>query len=116
MENDRLHGADFLRAAACLLVLFHHLAQRMSWNQALPGIEWFRMFALNGSFGVAVFFVLSGFLLARPYWLAFDARAPMPSLSIYVLRRSARILPGFWVALLASFVISILVFGARFDG
>ena len=116
MESNRLHGADFLRAAACLLVLFHHLAQRMSWNQQLPGIEWFRPFAINGSFGVAVFFVLSGFLLARPFWLAFDAGAAMPSLTTYALRRAARILPGFWVALLLSFAIAIAIFGARLDG
>lgn len=42
MTDNRLLGADFVRAAACLTVLFHHLAQRMSWQDHLGGIEWFR--------------------------------------------------------------------------
>ena len=30
MVDNRLAGADFVRAAACLMVLAHHLAQRMT--------------------------------------------------------------------------------------
>ena len=76
MTGNRLSGADCLRALACLAVLMHHLAFRMdvdSVPEALqPLIRWLAM----GSFGVSVFFVLSGFLLARPFWLALDAGAP----------------------------------------
>ena len=116
MIDNRLNGADFVRAAACLTVLFHHLAQRMSWQDQLAGLEWFRVFAQIGTFGVAMFFVLSGFLLARPFWQALDRGEPAPSLRIYAMRRAARILPGFWLALLVSFVLSITVFGAVLDG
>ncbi len=116
MIDNRLSGADFIRAAACLTVLFHHLAQRMSWQESLGFIEWFRVFAQIGTFGVAMFFVLSGFLLARPFWQALDRGEAMPSLSTYALRRAARILPGFWLALLVSFVLSFTVFEARLDG
>lgn len=116
MTDNRLHGADFVRAAACVTVLFHHLAQRMSWNDHLGAIEWFRVFAQIGTFGVAMFFVLSGFLLARPFWQALDRGEAPPSLRTYALRRAARILPGFWLALLVTFVLSITVFGAVPDG
>lgn len=116
MTDNRLHGADFVRAAACVTVLFHHLAQRMSWNDHLGAIEWFRVFAQIGTFGVAMFFVLSGFLLARPFWQALDRGGAPPSLRTYALRRAARILPGFWLALLVTFVLSITVFGAVPDG
>src|SRR6186713_1297834 len=99
MTDSRLLGADFVRAAACLTVLFHHLAQRMSWDAKLGFMEWFRVFANMGTFGVAMFFVLSGFLLARPFWQALDSGDLLPSLRIYALRRAARIVPGFWLAL-----------------
>lgn len=115
MSDNRLLGADFVRAAACLTVLFHHLAQRMSWNDDLGFAEWFRLFAQMGTFGVAMFFVLSGFLLSRPFWQALDARQPMPSIKVYAMRRAARILPGVWIALIVTFVLSVTVFGATFD-
>ncbi|WEK06624.1 MAG: acyltransferase [Candidatus Devosia phytovorans] len=115
MTQQRLLGADFLRAAACVLVLMHHLAFRMDMGNvpawAAPVMDFFVM----GSFGVSVFFVLSGFLLARPFWLAVDKGAPMPSLRTYALRRGARILPGFWVALILSFILSITVSGSPLD-
>jgi peptidoglycan/LPS O-acetylase OafA/YrhL len=115
MTENRLNGADFVRAAACLTVLFHHLAQRMSWQDHLGGIEWFRIFAQIGTFGVAMFFVLSGFLLSRPFWKTLDRGEPVPSLRVYALRRAARILPGYWLALVVTFVLSITVFGAALD-
>ena len=116
MTENRLLGADFMRAAACLIVLFHHLAQRLSGGEILPALQVFRTFANNGTFGVAIFFVLSGFLLARPFWQALDKQEPMPSLRTYAMRRAARILPGFWLALTVTFVATIAIFGARLDG
>lgn len=116
MTENRLFGADFIRAAACLTVLFHHLAQRMSWNSDLGLMEWFRVFANMGTYGVAMFFVLSGFLLARPFWVALDTGQPMPSIGVYAMRRGARILPGFWLALTVTFVLSFTLFGAQLDG
>src|SRR5690606_30879217 len=57
------------------------------------------------------FFVLSGFLLARPFWLALDAGKPMPAVKVYALRRMARILPGFWLALVVSLVLDLRLGG-----
>lgn len=114
-EANRLPGADFLRAAACLVVLFHHLALRLSNDEISPPLEIFRSFAHNGTFGVAIFFVLSGFLLARPFWQALEKGRPMPSLRVYAMRRAARILPGYWLALTVTFVLGIAVFGAQLD-
>ncbi|HSS56466.1 MAG TPA: acyltransferase, partial [Solirubrobacteraceae bacterium] len=53
--------------------------------------------------GVVLFFVLSGYLLAGP-WIAsaLDER-PTPRLGRFVVRRAARILPAYWVAMLGSF-------------
>jgi hypothetical protein len=111
-----LLGADFLRAIACLLVLLHHLAFRMPGDKVPILFKPVHSFLVMGSFGVSIFFVLSGFLLARPFWLALDQGAPMPSLGTYALRRAARILPGFWLALIASLLLSLWLGGTVFDG
>jgi peptidoglycan/LPS O-acetylase OafA/YrhL len=116
MDGKRLHGADFMRAVACLVVLFHHLAQRLSPAEISPPLELFRTFANNGTFGVAIFFVLSGYLLARPFWPALEQGQPLPSPRTYAMRRAARILPGFWLALTATFLAGITIFNVRLDG
>nr|WP_267911648.1 acyltransferase [Devosia oryziradicis] len=116
MTQQRLLGADFLRAAACLMVLLHHLAFRMDMRNVPAAAEPLMQFLVMGSFGVSIFFVLSGFLLARPFWVALDRSEPMPSLRIYALRRAARILPGFWLALVVSLVFSITISGSPLDG
>jgi peptidoglycan/LPS O-acetylase OafA/YrhL len=115
MEN-RLQGADFIRALACLMVLAHHLIQRLSaYSVPSPILRQTFAWGVMGSFGVSAFFVLSGFLLSRPFWQAYDAEAPMPSLRTYAMRRAARILPGFWLALTVSFILSFTLFGVYLD-
>ena len=115
-EPNRLHGADFLRAVACIGVLMHHLAFRMDIDQVpAPFVPVIR-YLVMGSFGVSVFFVLSGYLLARPFWLALDSGQPMPSMRVYWLRRLARIVPGFWLALVASLLLDLWLGSAVLDG
>lgn len=114
-EANRLLGADFVRASACLTVLFHHLTQKIDFRSALGEPDLAQVLANGGTFGVGIFFVLSGFLLARPFWQALDRGEPMPSLRIYALRRAARILPGFWLALTVTFILSIVVWKATPD-
>jgi len=109
-QQDRVAGADFLRATACLLVLIHHLVLRIDLNKTegfQPALTALRF----GNFGVAIFFILSGFLLALPFWHSLDAGYAMPDLRTYVLRRAARIVPGYWVALTAGFILSITLLG-----
>ncbi len=114
--TQRLLGADFLRAAACMMVLLHHLAFRMNFNQVPDMFRPLMQFLVMGSFGVSVFFMLSGFLLARPFWQALDRGEAMPSLRTYTLRRAARILPGFWLALVVSFVLGVVLIDPVIDG
>lgn len=63
-------------------------------------------FVRAGSSGVAVFFVLSGFLLSMPFWKAWLAGRSMPSLRVYFVRRLARIVPGYWVCLIVCAALS----------
>ena len=99
-----------------MMVILHHLAFKMPHDQVPPLLQGLHSFLVMGSFGVSVFFVLSGFLLARPFWQALDKGAAMPDLRVYALRRGARILPGFWLALTVSLVLAVTVSGSDLDG
>ena len=53
-------------------------------------------------FGVALFFLISGFLLYRPFVAARLRGEPMPFVGAYAWRRFLRIVPAYWVALTAT--------------
>lgn len=57
-------------------------------------------------FGVTLFFLLSGFLLYRPWALAAMTAGRGPALGTYALRRAVRILPAYWV--MVAFVLLLL--------
>src|SRR5205807_554768 len=65
--------------------------------------------------GVAVFFVISGFLLYMPYARAIRDGAPLPNWRDYTRRRVVRILPAYWCALtilgLAGLAASVFTVG-----
>ncbi len=116
MTDTRLAGADFVRATACLMVVAHHVAQRISPDVLSPAQAVWASGAQMMAFGVAAFFVLSGYLLARPFWVALDKGDAMPSLRTYAIRRGARVLPAFWLNLTIVFVLSFTLLGTPFDG
>ncbi len=53
-------------------------------------------------FGVTVFFLLSGFLLYRPFAASALTGGPMPSVRRFYRRRALRILPAYWLAVLVT--------------
>ena len=83
---------DGLRAVAALAVVLTHVA--FQTGEVVRGTGGAVLARLD--VGVAVFFVLSGFLLYRPYALG---RPPSPGR--YAVRRALRIVPAYWVALAA---------------
>jgi len=103
--DHRIAGADGLRAAAALAVVFSHLFQRLSMGDHGGAILAIQGMAMKGAYGVSIFFVLSGTLLSYPFWTAYLNGAKMPSLRHYAKRRAARIIPGFYVALTVSFLV-----------
>lgn len=112
LKTSRLSGADGVRAFAALAVIAHHMWQNFngyahpdSWLGDLHAV------LVKGAAGVSVFFVLSGMLLSYPFWKAYFARERRPRLGHYVKRRAARIMPGFYVALLVSFVVANAYYG-----
>jgi peptidoglycan/LPS O-acetylase OafA/YrhL len=57
------------------------------------------------SLGVILFFSLSGFLLYRPFAAAVVRGVPLPAIRVYLFNRALRILPAYWVILLATGVL-----------
>jgi peptidoglycan/LPS O-acetylase OafA/YrhL len=57
--------------------------------------------AVLGNQALILFFVISGFLLYRPYVRARAAGRPQPSTARYARRRVLRIVPAYWCALTA---------------
>jgi len=89
---------DGLRGVAAALVLLTHVGFITgSYGSGVVGAALARF-----DIGVALFFTLSGFLLTRP-WVSHgaDPGHPPPSVRRYAVRRAARILPAYWIALVA---------------
>lgn len=59
--------------------------------------------AARMDFGVAIFFLLSGYLLYRPWARAALGGAQAPALRLYARRRAARLLPAYVVAMVVIF-------------
>lgn len=89
LRGSRIPGLDFLRAISVLLVLIDH-----------SGMTWVGPIALfNGSIGVEIFFVLSGFLITWMLLNELDQRQDIDLLDFY-RRRAARLLPAFYAYVL----------------
>lgn len=86
---------DGVRAIAALFIVVTHTAGLTGFNAANPLGAW----TARMDSGVAIFFVLSGFLLYRPWVAARHAGRPGPRPAAYARRRALRILPAYWVAL-----------------
>lgn len=86
---------DGYRAVAALLVILVHTAFASGYT-ARTGIG---NYTARGEIGVAVFFLISGFLLYRPFAVAHLSGERAPSTREFFRRRALRILPAYWVAL-----------------
>ena len=112
---SRLAGADGFRAIACLLVVWHHTAQKLNPENASPLISTLKFLGMRGEVGVSLFFVLSGCLLSLPFWSAFVNKQVFPSIKNYALHRAARIAPAFWLNLIICAVLAVFLFDLEFN-
>lgn len=92
---------DGVRAVAALSVLVFHIASNAGAIR-LSGAGW--LFN-GGQVGVALFFVLSGLLLYRPWARAVLEGRPAPRTGRYLRKRLVRILPAY-AALVACFMVT----------
>jgi ABC-type glycerol-3-phosphate transport system permease component/peptidoglycan/LPS O-acetylase OafA/YrhL len=106
-DPKSLRGADGIRAIACLMVILHHLSQRLDMNAQSQPVRDIQAFLMQGNTGVSAFFVLSGLLLSLPFWRRYLEQKSFPDLLEYTRRRAVRIVPGFYFSLLISFVLTL---------
>ena len=93
---------DGLRAVAAVLVVLCH-AGAVTWLSFRSDLG---NYLARMDVGVPIFFVLSGFLLYRPFVLRHLGGGGHPPLARFWVRRAARIFPAYWVALtLVPFVV-----------
>ena len=95
-------GLDGLRAAGALAVLTTHVAFQTG--------EYFRHGTVGTLFarmdvGVAIFFVLSGFLLSRAWWARAELAMQSPHLRRYAGKRIRRILPVYVLTVIAALLL-----------
>jgi peptidoglycan/LPS O-acetylase OafA/YrhL len=116
--GELIPEVDGLRFIAISAVLFHHLLAMFlsgsgrshevhtyaQWFAAADQ-SWLVTLAYCGHFGVNLFFVISGFILALPFAKrAFNQQAA-PALKSYYLRRVTRIEPPYLLSLIVIFLI-----------
>lgn len=94
-QHARYPLVDTVRAFAALSIFFFHGFTKLGLvtNDAVSH------YLGNLNVGVPVFFVVSGFLLYRPFVVASLRGARPPRSGSYATRRVMRIVPAYWVAL-----------------
>ncbi|MBK8169269.1 MAG: acyltransferase [Sandaracinaceae bacterium] len=105
-QEPRFLLIDALRAFAALWVVAHHWYYRnLVAEGATPFIEPFHAVFREGWLGVSVFFVLSGFVITHSIR---GATITPAYLGRFALRRSLRLDPPYWVAIVATIVLNIV--------
>ncbi|OBB24584.1 acyltransferase family protein [Mycolicibacterium elephantis] len=98
---DRVASLTGIRAVAALLVMGTHAAYGTgTYNRGYVGLVFARM-----EIGVAIFFVLSGFLLFGGWVRAAAAGTHPPSVTRYGRNRVRRIMPAYVVTVLIAYVV-----------
>ncbi len=93
--HPRFPLVDSLRAIAALTVLLHHTGYDTSAVQN----PHYGTLIERTNIGVTLFFLISGFLLYRPFVAARVLGAPSTRLRDFARRRLLRIVPAYWLAL-----------------
>lgn len=105
---------DGLRFIAILLVFITHLDSIWMHNSekvyTLNSFEKiYTIFIHNGGYGVDLFFIISGFILATPWVNSLTNNKPTPSLKSFYIRRLTRLEPPYIVSSIAFFVLLIIL-------
>lgn len=94
-RHPRFPLLDGMRAVAVLTVLAVHAA--IGGNVLTDSLGGRVLAHLN--VGVTIFFLISGFLLYRPFVAPRGGGPPAPRIAAYFGRRALRILPAYWLAI-----------------
>jgi peptidoglycan/LPS O-acetylase OafA/YrhL len=93
--HPRFQGLDGVRALAAIAILAFHASEFSGAERA----RWWGPLADRLAIAVPVFFVVSGFVLYRPFLAGQAGLARRPDLRRYAKGRVLRIVPAYWVAM-----------------
>ncbi len=102
-SHARFPLIDGVRAIAALTIFAFHVC----FHLGLLNTDLLSRYLGNLNVGVPIFFVVSGFLIYRPFVAKRFAQERAPEIEPYAIRRGFRIVPAYWVAL----VIVTLILG-----
>src|SRR6201992_3304343 len=98
---DGVASLTGFRAVAALLVVGTHAAY--TTGKYIEG--YYGLFCSRMEIGVPIFFVLSGFMLFRPWVKSASTGGPPPSLSRYAWHPVLRIMPAYVITVLFAYVL-----------
>jgi peptidoglycan/LPS O-acetylase OafA/YrhL len=98
---DRVASLTGIRAVAAILVVGTHAAY--TTGKYVHG--YFGLICSRMEIGVPIFFVLSGFLLFRPWVKSLATNTPPPSVGRYAWHRVRRIMPAYTVTVLLAYLV-----------
>lgn len=104
--TSHLPGLDGLRAVAALGVFLVHYQQIVNLELHVGPFDLDRWLT-NGNTGVALFFVLSGYLLSLPLLNAGSGGLRAQDLRNYLVRRLARIVPAYYLCLFGLIALAL---------
>lgn len=110
-SSKRLALVDALRGIAAFAVVLYHIPGPIREAAHVPA--WLGAVLDNGFLGVNVFFVLSGFVISLS---VANAERSFRYLGQFILRRSIRLDPPYWLAMIVEVALGVLgmrMFGAK---
>jgi len=103
-ESKYIEGLHGLRAIACLAIFMVHFGQISKFDMQWGPFN-ITLLLKNGNTGVALFFLLSGFLLSQPFWCNKVQNKNNSDIWQYWVKRLGRIIPAYYVCLTALIIL-----------
>lgn len=107
--GGHLRGTEGIRGPLCVLIVWYH-AYLYTSPDGPPSVGFlYTGFVTRIQLGLSVFFILSAFLLYRPFVQSVLRGTPRPSFPAYLKNRALRIMPVYWLVLFAAAILGITV-------
>lgn len=103
--SQRLVALDDLRGVAILLVVLYHGVTQAWGFQPPQGGDYWLAFIYAGNSGVTLFFLLSGILVSRPFFVSRQRRQQV-DLKRYAVQRALRILPLYYLMVMVGVLVT----------